>query len=447
MVASTGADESRRQERRSAKPSSNDQRSGFEVDHDRLLYSHALRRLAGVTQTVSAAEGWGFHNRLTHSLKVSQVARRIAEFLQKKGPYSTRRCVAQHIDPDVVAAAALAHDIGHPPFGHVAEEALNRLVKAGGDDDGFEGNAQSFRIVATLERRHDGPWGLDLSRATLAAILKYPWSSQTVPASAKRPSGKYKYGAYEKTEGRILQWVQEHDSKPLTTSLEAQIMDLADDITFSVHDLEDFVMQGIVPLRALQSPKDGEFDTFIASAEDRWLKEGRTWDGKQYENVSFDLMNELAGAVCASGTVADRFAFRERLSQMIAEFIQSVELVEDGGSPCGYKLSLPDRLLDKIEILKQLTWSYVIEGPALAAQQNGHRQTVETLFAYYLDLLNRDQDRLLPPMYRRDPHIHDGTATCARRAADIVCDLTDEQAASLFSRLTGVHSGTVRTNL
>src|SRR5262245_2181960 len=126
--------------------STEDQRTPYERDRDRILYSAAFRRLGGVTQVVSATEAEVFHNRLTHSLKVAQVARRIAEHLRKRDEYCFKDLEheaensSRIINPDVVEAAALAHDLGHPPFGHVAETTLRDLMAA----DGYEGNAQSF---------------------------------------------------------------------------------------------------------------------------------------------------------------------------------------------------------------------------------------------------------------------------------------------------------------
>lgn len=124
-----------------------DYRTPGQVDRDRILYSSAFARLAEVTRVVSADRGYVFHNRLTHSLKVAQLARRISERLHH---VQSREAQALGLDPDVAEAAALAHDLGHPPFGHIAEEELHRLAQKEGLPDGFEGNAQSFRIVARL---------------------------------------------------------------------------------------------------------------------------------------------------------------------------------------------------------------------------------------------------------------------------------------------------------
>src|SRR5206468_13103492 len=132
-----------------------------ERDHDRVLYTTALQRLAGITQIAAPEAGVTIHNRLTHTLKVAQVARRLA----KQIGLSVDR-------QEVAAAAALAHDLGHPPFGHLAEVKLNERAEGWG---GFEGNAQSFRIVNFLALRTGSYRGLNLTRRTLSGILKYPW--------------------------------------------------------------------------------------------------------------------------------------------------------------------------------------------------------------------------------------------------------------------------------
>src|SRR5262249_33450140 len=189
-----------REARRSGRPPVGDVRTPFQIDRDRLLYSMPFRRLAGVTQVVSPGEGEIFHNRLTHSLKVAQIARRFAEHFHDRYPAIVT--AGGGLDPDVAEAAALAHDLGHPPFGHIAEKELDRLIsaelgRAHGSDpandrrEGSEGNAQSFRIITELAvRRPEGRFGLDLTRATLNATLKYPWKWKQ---NAAKPD---KYGAY-----------------------------------------------------------------------------------------------------------------------------------------------------------------------------------------------------------------------------------------------------------
>ena len=154
-----------------------DQRDPGQRDRDRILYTSAFRRLAGITQVAAPSEPYAVHNRLTHSLEVAQIGRRLAERLLAEA--EALRLDVSNLNPDVVEAAALAHDLGHPPFGHIAEDELDHLVRvasSGNDDlEGFGGNAQSFRIVTYLAVRHERFPGLNLTAATLDAILKYPW--------------------------------------------------------------------------------------------------------------------------------------------------------------------------------------------------------------------------------------------------------------------------------
>ena len=145
------------------------------------MYSGAFARLAEITQVVSPERGYVFHNRLTHSLKVGQIARRLAEYFNRDQQPVVEKLGG--LDPDSAEAAGLAHDLGHPPFGHIAEEELDQLVREAGLQDGYEGNAQSFRIVTRLassdarDLKQRSIAGLNLTRTTLDGILKYPWAS------------------------------------------------------------------------------------------------------------------------------------------------------------------------------------------------------------------------------------------------------------------------------
>jgi dGTPase len=207
--------------------------SPFRVDRDRIVTSPFFARLGGVTQVISpGGSGLLVHNRLTHSLKVAQVARAIAERLAADERYGVLLDKLGGCDPDAVEAAALAHDLGHPPFGHLGERVLDRLAREQlGLPDGFEGNAQSYRIVTSTEIRGE-TIGLDLTAATRAAMLKYPWTRRGpvhLMDPAPRGAGSAKFGAYV-TEladvhqarapfaGRIADWQQ---------TVEASVMDTA----------------------------------------------------------------------------------------------------------------------------------------------------------------------------------------------------------------------------
>jgi dGTPase len=261
-----------RQDRRYSNDRPPDQRDAFQRDRDRILYTSAFRRLAGKTQVASTGEGHVFHNRLTHTLEVAQIARRLAEKLQAQPDLVN---VVGGLDPEVVEAAAYAHDLGTPPFGHIAEEELDQLVMNAGRDvgvaDGFGANAQSFRTVAKLAVRHVDVAGLNLTRATSNAILKYPWPRRTSGPRLR------KWGAYS-TEDEEFAWARElHSASDDGRCAEAELMDWADDIAYSVHDVEDFYRAGLIPLQRLATD-GGEIDRFVDGTLARWDRLGITSD-------------------------------------------------------------------------------------------------------------------------------------------------------------------------
>jgi dGTPase len=256
-----------------------DVRSAFRRDRDRVLYSPAFRRLAGITQVVAPHQGQALHNRLIHSIKAGQVARSIAEsLLARNSPDSCRMELVDYLDPDVAEFAGLAHDLGHPPFGHAAEAELQQILKSSSTDS-FEGNAQTFRIVTRLARRGDDSAGLSLTRASLRSVLKYPWPRMTGDPKASRKWGFYlgDKAAYTwATAGSGMEgewWAGSFTKKPIP-SLEAQIMDWADDIAFAIHDLEDFVRVGAIPLIQIWS-QDRDWEEFSLWLSKRWSIEGR----------------------------------------------------------------------------------------------------------------------------------------------------------------------------
>jgi dGTPase len=261
-----------------------DVRTPGQKDVDRILDSEAFRRLGNVTQVADSNEGRVFHNRLTHTLKVAQVARRLAEKLQLEQPDIAE---ALQLDPNVVHAAALAHDVGHPPFGHVAEKELDALVRQHGLVDGYEGNPQSFRILTKLEPSGRGYPGLNLTRATLNAIVKYPKLRQM------KGSGNKKWGAYW-TEKDIFEWVR-HDSPPERRSVEAELMDWADDITFSLHDVEDFYKAGLIsPTMFRADVTESEASAYLNEVLSRWERDKNNPDQTAFfEHVRDEAINFL----------------------------------------------------------------------------------------------------------------------------------------------------------
>jgi dGTPase len=430
----------RREDRHSGEQPQGDQRSLFQRDRDRILYASAFRRLVGVTQVVSPSEGEVFHNRLTHTLKVAQVARRIAEmFLARKSDARNVRKWGE-INPDVVEAAALAHDLGHPPFGHIAEDELNHLVVPLAGVDGYEGNAQSFRIVTRLAvRRANTLHALDLTRATLDATLKYPCLPRV---------GVKKFGAYRDDQEAFVFARELHPSPDDAPCIEAQIMDWADDITYSVHDTEDFYRAGLIPLELLAVSED-ERRRFIAGAIHRRQDTADPFS-ETAESLEDLLVRFLDWAPWEkySGTRSQRGYLSQLVSKTVSDYVQNTRLrksPDDHGSG----LDIPPEFVTQVTLLKELTWYYVIDNPSLAGHQFGQRKVIRTLFEIFMDAARRGDWVIFPPQFREEAEdvLHEqGDITPARSArlvADTIASLTDQQALRLHQLLTGQSQGSV----
>jgi dGTPase len=403
--------------------SEGDDRSPAQRDRDRILYSSSFRRLAEVTQVVSANSGYVFHNRLTHSLQVAQVGRRLAEKLQKKYP----ALATDRICPDVVEAACLAHDLGHPPFGHIAEHQLNELAAGSG---GFEGNAQSFRIVTRLASRSSDYGGLDLTAATLAAILKYPWLKGGNPEKPK------KWGAYE-SERKPFEFASKllpSENKP---TIEAQLMDWADDVTYSVHDLEDFYRVGRLPLHLLAHRESRERESFFENVFER-RKSDKEFAPKQDLKEAFTgiLRSTFSIPGAYDGSSAHRAALRTFTGILIGRYINAATLVENGDT---VSLKLDQDLRAEVMMLKELTWTYVIEAPSLAARQQGQKRVIEELFSAYIDLAKNPGDwKVFPTFYREKlKEVQGNRDDEIRTCVDLIASMTESQAVAMHHRLTG----------
>ncbi|MEV4311121.1 dGTP triphosphohydrolase [Actinocrispum sp. NPDC049592] len=244
-------------------------RPPFTRDYDRLIHTAAFRRLQGKTQVVTPGQSDFFHTRLTHTVEVAQIARRLAYRLCYEADETHAREVS-----DVCEAAAIMHDFGHPPFGHIGEEALHQALKSVAKEPkwnvdfthlgGYEGNAQSFRqVVWSFQRaQEDGP-GLQLTRAVLDASIKYPWTFK---------KGKRKWNYYP-SEKWAFDWVR-GEAPTEDKSFEAQIMDWADDVAYATHDLEDWCHAQYIPL-AMLSQSDSALEYLKQEIINSWAPTGR----------------------------------------------------------------------------------------------------------------------------------------------------------------------------
>ncbi|MBX7132750.1 MAG: dNTP triphosphohydrolase [Fimbriimonadaceae bacterium] len=405
---------------------SSDSRSAFQRDRDRLIYCAQLRRLSGVTQVTSPVELHTFHNRLTHTLEVAQIARRTAERLLKRSRTAGLR---EHLDPDVCEAAALAHDLGHPPFGHNGEVVLDRVSRDAdpkyhpGEEvkDGYEGNAQSFRILTRLSRRCEEYEGLNLTVATLRASVKYPWVR---PPMVKELD---KFGAYQ-TEASILNTL--FDGLPSREqTLEAQIMDWADDVAFSVHDLYDFALAGVIPLDQIRAMEPADLRALLAQET-----KAQAASDDAFVNVCF-FLNRLPPTDIRS---ASRFSsnlvaqLKTWVSTQITRFTDTeIELDLQGDFPRLVHLAT---VSDEVNILKALTKYFVIGSPSLAVRQEGEAAALRKLHEILMDDARLANPRLMS-VEARERLQHE--QVLGRIVLDTVSAMTDAQALGLYQKLTG----------
>jgi dGTPase len=404
-----------------------DQRSQFAIDRDRVQYSSAFHRLAGITQIVRAGESDVFHTRQQHTYKVAQIGRRLAQLaLEKFEPESTYH----GIDVETIEAACLAHDLGHPPFGHAGESELNRLVEEAGDPDGFEGNAQTFRIITSLSVRYTEVGGLNLTRATLAACLKYPWHRDKT-----HPNRRKKWSAY-KVDADAYDFARKfhpHDDQ----TAEAALMDWADDIAYSVHDLEDFHRCNAIPWRVIL---DEDGDAVRTAAKERWHNSPHDAEVLLHDAYGriHDLIKMFPPDLLApyDGSRSQRVSLRTFTSELIGRFINATKLSREGSG-----VEVPRNFHAEVLLLKEITKHYIISNPALLAQQRGQRKIISDLFQALCTESADSAPGYLPARLRYIWELNEGNLP--RYAADCIASLTEREVISLHDRMFGTNAGSV----
>ncbi len=381
-------------------------RSPFQRDRARVLHSAGFRRLAAKTQVDTAGQDDFLRTRLTHSLEVAQIARELG--------------AALGCDPDVVDTAGLAHDLGHPPFGHNGEDALHAVAEPAG---GFEGNAQTLRVLTRLEAKVPGV-GLNLTRATLDAATKYPWS---------RRAGTRKFGAYT-DDLAVFGWLRE-DAPAGVRCLEAQVMDWADDVAYSVHDVEDGVHAGHVRLAVLADPD--ERAALCAQVAEVYSDEPAGDLAAVLDELLADpVVHATAGY---DGSHAAQASLKQLTSVLVGRFAAAaVEATRaaHGGHPLARyaaDLVVPRRARAECALLKGVALRYVMGRADAGQRQLRQRELVTELVHTLLDRAPDALDPVFGPLWREAAD----DAGRLRVVVDQVASLTDLSAAAWHRSLCG----------
>ena len=382
------------------------ERTPFERDRARVVHAASSRRLAAKTQVVGPQSDDFVRNRLTHSLEVAQVARDLSRALGSL--------------PDIAETAALAHDLGHPPFGHNGERVLADLAAQAG---GFEGNAQTLRLLTRLEAKsvdaEGRSVGLNLTRATLDACTKYPW-----PLEQAREG---KFGVYA-DDLPVFTWLRQGAPGGQRRCLEAQVMDLADDVAYSVHDVEDGVVAGRVDLTAIDPPA-------VWATLREWYSVSATDD--ELDEVLADLRAVGSWPTTAyDGTRRSLGSLKNLTSDLIGRFCGAVQAATHAAGPGPFvryaaDLQVPHRTGLEMLVLKGIAAHYVMQAEDRLTVLARQRELLGELVAL---LAHRGPDALDRP-FADDWHAATDDPGRLRVVVDQVASLTDASAVSRWEAL------------
>lgn len=429
-------------------------RTPWRKDAGRILHSPCFRRLQGKTQLFPGFESDFFRNRLTHSLEVGQIAKSIA--IRLNATEGFLKPPEMRIDPDLAELAGWCHDLGHPPFGHSGELALDQLMR---DMGGFEGNGQTLRMLCRLEKRQkkspkrsgiadtgsDERYGLNLTFRSLATCLKY---DKMIPKRRPKASGLVK-GYYAEEQSRVQRIKQQvtgeaHFSKPFKV-IECYIMDIADDIAYSTYDLEDAFKARFLSPFDLMTARD---EILQAVAQKVTQRSGLAIDARMVQEVLYWIFGQLfptdvpksresayayalAGYASSRDLVEDGYLRTRFTSQLIGEFIGSVELVPNEKTPALSEVRLGDEGRLKVEVLKNFTYQSLILAPDLQVVRHRGQEIVKRLFAR---VAATSGAAFLPADFRGVYEDVDPGAR-PRVVCDFIAGMTDQYAVEYYSRL------------
>ena len=428
-----------------------DQRTPYEVDYARVIHSASFRRLQGKTQILTSNDGDFHRTRMTHSLEVAQVALGILQQLQAKDT----RSEVQAILPDraLLETICLVHDLGHPPFGHGGEVALNYCMRNNG---GFEGNGQTLRILSKLEIFSEGH-GSNLTRRTLLGALKYPVAysaAQPVPAKdgvVSPINGQLMLShklhnppkCYMDTEQDVVDWIyapfSESDRSRIyaekAKSLDCTIMDLGDDIAYGIHDLEDAISLGLVS--AEQMDEDIEpslWSDFLDRLQERYPLEYQPIFGSRYSALTRSLFS------------GDPAATKKVISRLVSYMLSNTKIVyrpqfeSDMFRLCA---TLEPHAMRLLTALKRFILQRVIRAPQVQQIRFKGQNMIIQLFAY----LDHDPRHLLPVHVYHEYQQAEDEDNQRRVICDYVASMTDDSLTQAYERLISPRAGSTFDNL
>jgi len=456
----------------SERDSLHDWRSPFRRDYARLIHSSAFRRLSNKTQLFPGDESDFFRNRLTHSLEVAQIAKSIGQKFNFENPYFKKH----NIDLDLLEFAALAHDIGHPPFGHIGERALDDLMKK---DGGFEGNAQTLRIISCLEKKVKGAdtnehgfkgnkeekYGLNLTYRSLASVLKY---NKLIP-SKRKAKVKLAKGYYVSEESLVKKTIEavtgiKNYKGPFKT-IECDIMDIADDIAYSTFDLEDSFKAGFISpinfiainpniLSAVHEKVTANPQLKMLTKEDVYLYlksfASSIFKRENHPELAHKDLNEHDWLLAAMGNFHktssninnNGYMRSNYTSALISEFIEGVTVKVNDKIPALSKVEVNAEIKAKIECVKHFIFCSITMSNRLRIPEYRGYEIVNLILSALVEKKNNPGYEILPEDFKT-AYVSTGKSHKRRVICDFVAGMTDRYVVEFYGRLKSENPETI----